>query len=203
MRTCCPIRLSSAAAALAASLSLSGTVQAQKLPPTPTPTPASSATATQSFTVTGNVPAQCTGGTVTGGSNTFDLGTLTDTTTGLLRTDLSAPNRVITGSFCTSRSTISVTATPIAAQTFTATAPTGFARTVDFTATASGWTTTPASFATASATNPGATQTQANPFSGDITVGIGSFATTGGSTLRLVADTNYTGTVTVTLTASN
>ena len=48
-----------------------------------------------------------------------------------------------------------------------------------------------------------ATQTQAGAFTGDITVGIGSFATTGGSNLRLVADTNYSGTVTVTLTASN
>ena len=94
-------------------------------------------------------------------------------------------------------------ASPIAAQTFTATAPTGFARTVDYTATASGWTATPASFATAATTNPAATQTQASAFTGDITVGIGSFATTGGSNLRLVADTNYNGTVTVTLTASN
>jgi hypothetical protein len=164
---------------------------------------AQSAVATKNFTVIGSVPAQCTGGTVTGGSSTFDLGVLTDTTTGLLRTDLSAPDRVISGSFCTSRSTISVVASPIAAQTFTATAPAGFARTVDYTATATGWTTTPASFGTAAATNPAATQTRDTAFTGDITVGIGSFATTGGSNLRLVADTNYSGTVTVTLTATN
>ena len=171
--------------------------------PTPTASPTASATATQTFNVIGSVPAHCNGGTVTGGSSTFDLGVLTDTTTGLLRTNLSAPTRVISGSFCTSRSTINVVASPIAAQTFTATAPTGFARTVDYTASAAGWTTTPASFATAAATNPAATQTQAGAFTGDITVGIGSFATTGGSNLRLVADTNYSGTVTVTLTASN
>lgn len=164
---------------------------------------AQSAVARQNFTVIGSVPAQCVGGTLAGGSSTFDLGVLTDTTTGLLRTDLAAPARVLSGSFCTSRSTITVVASPIAAQTFTATAPAGFARTVDYTATASGWTTTPASFATAAAANPAATQTQASAFTGDITVGIGSFATTGGGTLRLVADTNYSGTVTVTLTASN
>lgn len=203
MRTTSMLRHSAAALALAAALGLSTTALAQaRVGATPTPTPVST-TATQSFTVTGNVPVQCTGGTVTGGSSVFALGTLTDTTTGLLRTDLSAPARVITGSFCTSRSTISVTATPIAAQTFTAAAPTGFARTVDFTATATGWTTTPASFATGAATNPGATQSRDTPFSGDISVGIGGFATTGGSNLRLVADTNYSGTVTVTLTASN
>lgn len=200
------LRRSTAIVAMMAALAIqSAPALAQKVGGTPTPTPTStaSAVATQTLNVIGSVPAQCVGGTIAGGSSTFDLGVLTNTTTGLLRTDLAAPARVLSGSFCTSRSTISVVASPIAAQTFTATAPTGFARTVDYTATASGWTTTPASFATAAATNPAATQTQASAFTGDITVGIGSFATTGGGTLRLVADTNYAGTVTVTLTASN
>lgn len=196
-----------ASAALIAALAVQAAPAiAQTVPiktPSGTPTPAASAVATQTLNVIGSVPTQCVGGTITGGSATFDLGVLTDTTTGLLRTDLAAPARVLTGSFCTSRSTITVAASPIAAQAFTATAPTGFARTVDYTATASGWTTTPASFGTAAATNPAATQTRNTAFTGDITVGIGSFATTGGSSLRLVADTNYSGTVTVTLTATN
>lgn len=167
--------------------------------------PAQAATETDSknFGVQGNVPPLCVGGTVNGGGDTFDLGVLINTTTGFVRTDLSAPNKVLAGSFCSARSTIAVTATPIVAQTFTATAPAGFSRSVDYTATASGWTTTAASFATASATNPAATQTRDTAFSGPITVGIGGFATTGGNTLRLVADTQYRGTVTITLTAVN
>lgn len=167
--------------------------------------PAQAATETDSknFGVQGNVPPLCVGGTVSAGTDTFDLGVLISTTTGLLRTDLSAPDKVLAGSFCSARSTIAVAATPIVAQTFTAAAPAGFSRSVDYTATASGWTPAAASFATASASNPAATQTRDTAFSGPITVGIGSFATTGGNTLRLVADTQYRGTVTITLTAVN
>lgn len=163
---------------------------------------AQSTTATKSFTVQGNVPAMCAGGTITGGNGTFDLGVLADTTTGQLRSDLSAPNKVITGSFCSSRSTIAVAATAMAAQNFTSTPPGGFSRTVNYVATASGWTTTPASFDTGAASNPAAVQTRATAFTGDITVGISGFATGGGNALRLVADTNYSGLVTVTLTAA-
>jgi hypothetical protein len=74
---------------------------------------------------------------------------------------------------------------------------------VDYTATASGWTTTPASFTTSLANNTAATQSRSTPFSGDIAVAIANFGTTGGNALRLVADTNYRGTVTVTLAAAN
>lgn len=164
---------------------------------------AQSTTQSKSFAVVGNVPAMCAGGTVTGGNSTFDLGVLADTTTGLLRTDLAAPAKTIAGSFCSTRSTITVAATAIAAQNTTATPPSGFARAVNYVATASGWTATPASFDTASTTNAAATQTRATAFTGDITVGIGSFATAGGNTLRLIADTNYSGQVTVTLAAAN
>jgi len=163
---------------------------------------AQSSTSTKSFTVQGNVPAMCAGGTIVGGNGTFDLGVLADTTTGQLRTDLSAPDKVISGSFCSSRSTITIAATPMAAQNFTATPPSGFARSVNYVASASGWTTTPASFDTGAAANTAATQIRATAFTGDITVGIAGFATSGGSTLRLVADTNYSGLVTVTLTAA-
>ncbi len=164
---------------------------------------AQSTTDTKTFAVVGNVPAMCAGGTLVGGNSTFDLGVLINTTNGFLRPDLAAPNKVLSGAYCSGRSTITVSATPMAAQNFTATPPAGFSRTVDYTATASGWTTTPASFSTASASNPGAVQTRATAFTGDITVGISGFATGGGSTLRLVADTNYRGIVTVTLAAAN
>jgi len=160
-------------------------------------------TDTKNFGVQGSVPPLCVGGAVNGGAEVFDLGVLISTTTGLMRTDLAAPDKVLAGSFCSARSTITVAATPIVAQTFTATAPAGFSRSVDYVATASGWTTTPASTSTATAVNPAATQTRDSAFSGPITVGIGSFATTGGSSLRLVADTQYRGLVTITLTAVN
>jgi hypothetical protein len=160
-------------------------------------------TDTKDFAVVGNVPAMCVGGTLAGTGSTFDMGVLIDLNTGLLRNDLAAPPKVLTGSFCSARSTIAVTATPMTAQTFTSTPPTGFSRTVDYTATAAGWTTTPASYATGAGTNPAAIQTRATAFSGDITVSVGSFSTGGGAIQRLVADTNYQGNVTVTLAVAS
>ncbi len=167
------------------------------------PAHAQSAFDGQDFSVTGTVPALCVGGAVTPAGGIFDLGVLVDTATGFLRTDLSAPAQLIQGSFCSSRSTIAVVATPIVAQGFTGTAPTGFSRSVDFVASAAGWTSSPAVFATTSTTNAAALQARDTPFSGPITVGIADFATTGGSALRMVADTSYLGTVTVTLTPEN
>ncbi|MBB4613562.1 hypothetical protein [Novosphingobium taihuense] len=164
------------------------------------PAAGQSATDSESFAVVGNVPAICIGGSVSEAGGVFDLGVLVDTSTGFLRTDLTVPAQVLSGSFCSARSSIAVSASPITAQTFTSSAPAGFSRSVDFTATASGWTATPATFATAAASNPSSLQQRDTPFSGPISVGIGSFTTTGGAALRLVADTSYRGTVTVTLT---
>jgi hypothetical protein len=164
---------------------------------------AQSSSDTKTFAVVGNVPAMCAGGTLVGGNSTFDLGVLIDTNTGFLRTDLAAPNKVLTGSYCSGRSTITINATAMAAQNFTATPPSGFSRTVNYTASAAGWTTTPASFNTAAASNAAATQSRATAFTGDITVAIAGFATGGGTGLRMVADTDYRGLVTVTLAAAN
>lgn len=163
---------------------------------------AQSATSTKTVNIVGTAPPMCFGGSLNG-SGTFDLGILIDTATGQLRNDLSATPKVLVGSLCTSRSTITVIATPLVAQNFTATPPSGFARAVDYTATASGWTTTPASFNTAAAANAAATQSRATAFTGDITVAISGFATSGGNSLRLVADEDYRGLVTVTIAAVN
>jgi len=164
---------------------------------------AQSTTATAGpFPVTGNVPALCSGGTLTG-TGTFPLGVLIDTGTGLLRNDLAAPAQVLTSAFCTGQSTISISATPLVSVNNTGTPPAGFSRTVNFTATAAGWTATPASFTTGAATNAAASQIRDNAFQGDITVSIGSFTTAGGNTLRLVSDPSYVGSVTVTLAAAN
>ena len=159
-------------------------------------------TSTKNVGVVGTAPAMCFGGTLTG-SGSYDLGVLIDATTGQLRTDLSAPTKVLVGSFCTGRSTITVAATPLAAQSSTVAPPSGFSRSVDYVATATGWTTIPASYNTATATNSAATQTRASAFTGDITVAISGFATNGGNSLRLVADDNYLGLVTVTIAAVN
>jgi hypothetical protein len=152
--------------------------------------------------VTGTVPALCFGGTLTGGGS-FDLGVLVDTTTGLLRTDLTASPKTLTGAFCSARSRIGISATQLAAQNNTATPAGGFSRIVDYRATASGWTSTAATFMTGSDNNPGSSQERATAFQGDITVGIGNFSTSGGNGLRLIADPSYLGAITVTLSVAN
>ncbi|MFM5950933.1 MAG: hypothetical protein ACKOPM_17165 [Novosphingobium sp.] len=159
-------------------------------------------TSTKNVGVIGTAPAMCFAGTVSG-TGSYPLGVLIDTATGQLRSDLSAPPQVLVGSFCTGRSTITVAATPLAAQNSTVAPPSGFSRQVDYTATASGWTTTPASYTTGASSQPAATQTRASAFTGDITVAISNFSTSGGQSLRLVADDNYLGLVTVTIAAVN
>jgi hypothetical protein len=149
--------------------------------------------------VRGNVPALCSGGALGGAGSAFELGVMIDTTTGFLRPDLSAPPKLLVGAFCSSRSQIKVDATPMAAQNFTTEPPAGFSRIVHYDATASGWTTSPAVFHTGAATNPAASQERSTAFTGDISVGVSNFTTAGGDSLRMVADTAYQGTVTVTL----
>jgi hypothetical protein len=151
--------------------------------------------------VTGHVAAFCIGGTVQGGDSVFALGVMIDTATGDLLPNLSAPPKTVVGSFCNGASTISITATRMTAQSFTATPPTGFTDAVDYTATASGWTPTAASFTTDAATNPASSQTRDTAFTGPITVAVSGFTPVGGVTLRPVADPAYLGVVTVTLAA--
>jgi hypothetical protein len=153
--------------------------------------------------VTGNAPTFCTVGGLQGTDNVFDLGILIDTTTGLLSQSLSAPPKTMAGAFCNTGSTISIMATSIEAQTLTGAPPSGYSDEVDFTATASGWTTSPAVFATGSGANPQSAQTRGTPFSGNIVVSIDDFETAGGSTLRMLADPVYRGSITLTLTTTN
>lgn len=167
------------------------------------PALAQSTATTGPLPVTGNVPALCSAGTVTGGNSVFGLGVMIDTSTGFMLNNLSAPNKIVAGSFCNFRSTISVSATPMTAQSFVGAPPAGFANAVNFTATASGWTTTPASTTTGAASNPAATQLRLTPFSGDISIGVSGFSPVGGTGLRLVSDPAYSGTVTVTLAVSS
>lgn len=153
--------------------------------------------------VEGFVIPLCFAGTLVGADDVFDLGVLTNTASGLLRTDLSAPPKTLAGAFCSGMSTISISATPLVSQTNTSNPPSGFSRTVDYTATAAGWTNTPATFTTGTATNSGAVQSQPLAFTGDIIVSIDNFSTGGGQALRLVADPAYQGEIVVTLAAVN
>lgn len=160
------------------------------------------ATSSRTVGIIGRVPAMCFAGNLSG-EGTFDLGVLVDLTTGQLRNDLSASPKLLVGSYCSSRSSITVNATPLQSQNYLATPPAGFSRAVNYQATASGWTATPATYDTASSSNAAATQTRMGAFTGDITVAISNFSTDGGSTLRLVGDEAYRGVVTVTLAAVN
>lgn len=153
--------------------------------------------------VTGNVPAMCSSGSVTGGDTVFALGVIVDTSTGFLLPNLTAPPKILSASFCNSRSTISISATPMTAQAFVGAPPAGFSNAVDYTATASGWTPNAASYTTGAITHPDASQTRQTAFTGDITVGVSNFTTVGGNTLRMVADPLYEGVVTVTLAVAS
>ncbi|MFY8048315.1 MAG: hypothetical protein ACOVNS_05790 [Erythrobacter sp.] len=181
--------------ALTATIGLAGPLAAQE-------NGGGSDTDSEQFQVIGTVPALCSVGLPDNSGGVFDMGVLVDTTTGLLRTDLAAPDKVLSGAFCSSRSTIVVDATPMVAQNFTGTPPAGFASAVDYLATARGWTVTPATFNTATSTNPAATQVRTGAFTGNIAVGVSNFATAGGASLRPVADEEYLGEITVTLSAA-
>jgi hypothetical protein len=151
--------------------------------------------------VTGNVPALCSFGQINTDVGPFALGTLIDTTTGLLRSDLNPTPKTITGSWCNAQSTLNVSAVVMTAQNFVGDPPANFSTGVHFTATASGWTPSNAVFSTGTAgAQAAATQTQNLPNAGTITLSLSQFATRGGPTLRPVADTAYEGTVTLTLT---
>jgi hypothetical protein len=155
------------------------------------------------ITINGTVPLLCAGGTLSVADGSFDVGTLIDTSTGFLLPTLSAPSRTLSGSFCSPRSTIQVAATPMIAQNFAANPPSGFSKTVHYTATASGWTDIPATYSTAAVANPSAIQSRNSAYTGNITVSVSNFTTGGGDALRMVGDTSYLGLVTVTVAAAN
>ena len=147
--------------------------------------------------VTGNVPILCSVG-ILSGQGSFPLGNLIDNATGKMRQGLSAPDQTITGSWCNAPSTVSISATQLAAQTFTTTPPAGFSRTLNYTATASGFSALPASFTTGSTSNTTATRSVTGPITAPIIVAV-SNVTPVGTDPFLVADTSYLGIVTVTL----
>jgi hypothetical protein len=147
--------------------------------------------------VSGNVPTLCAIGAV-GGQGSFPLGVLIDTATGKMRPGLSAPDQSITGSWCNAPSSVSISATQLTAVNFTATPPTGFSRSLNYTATASGFSALPASFTTGATSNTTATRPTNGPITGPITIAV-SAVTPVGIDPFLVADTAYQGVITITL----
>jgi hypothetical protein len=170
-------------------LLIAGQVSAQQVPALTSTSP--------NMPVTGNVPTLCAVGAVSGQGN-FPLGTLIDTATGKMRAGLTAPDQTITGSWCNAPSSVSISATQLAAVNFTATPPAGFSRSLNYTATASGFSALPASFTTGAATNTTATRATGGPVTGPITIAV-SAVTPVGADPFLVADTSYQGIVTITL----
>jgi hypothetical protein len=159
---------------------------------------AASAPDTAHVEIAGVVSPLCSVGGAADGDNVFEMGTLIDTSTGLLLPGLTA-TKTLSGVFCNSLSTVSVLATPMQAQNATQPPPQGFTATVDFLASASGFGATPARFATGLAQNPDATQSVPDAFAADIVVDLTQFSANGGANLALVADPAYRGTVTITV----
>jgi len=153
-------------------------------------------------TVTGSVGVACHLSAPSVSS--LSVGTLANLSDGTLA-PITPQSITISDSWCNTGSTISVSATPMVAQSFSGAPPAGFTKAVNYTATATGWTPTPPSFTTTGDTSgnvsgspaPG-TATSNDPVAQTITVGVGSFTTPAAGN-RLVADPVYSGQVTITL----
>jgi hypothetical protein len=165
--------------------------------------PALADPATATITVTGEVSGTCHLGTPS--DATLSLGSLVNSADGTLNPSIPNVSTTIPGSWCNTGSIISVSATPLVAQGFSGSPPAGFTKAVNYTASASGWAGSAATFTTAGNTSgvvtgtpaPGS-QTQADPAANVITVGLSAYASPS-STARLVADPHYQGVITVTL----
>jgi hypothetical protein len=159
-------------------------------------------------TVTGTVTASCTLAPVASGAGAFTVGggNLIDTTTGQLATGLHTGGpQTITGSWCNAASVISVVANPMLQTLFVGAPPSGWTKSVNYKATASGWgpdlpVTTTGDVSGSNPTSNTASQTVTTPTAATISIDLSNFVTPG-SNSRLVAG-SYTGSVVVTLAPS-
>ena len=166
-------------------------------------TPASAQdTDTGTVSVTGNVSRLCILGAPA--STVIDLGQMAETSGARVGKLTTIGNKSVTlpGSFCNfANSVVTVDATALVASDTTA-AQTGFARAVNFTATASNWAATNAAATTgadrqgAGATATGSGSVQPLPKLSDISLTLSGYSVPGD--LLMVAG-GYTGSVTVTL----
>jgi len=152
------------------------------------------------FYINMSVPPLCLLGEVGDEEGQFDMGVLTDRSTGFLRRGLTAPAKRIQGSFCNGPSELNIEAVLMTPEGITGTPRRGFSRGVHFTATASGWTDVPARFRTSeTGTQPQATQRRDGPREADILIDVSDFEMNGGPDQRPVASRRYEGAVIVTL----
>lgn len=156
--------------------------------------------ATKTFAVGMSAPPLCFLGTATDDDGEFQMKVLTDSATGLLRRDLTAPSKRLQGSFCNAPSELTLEAVEMTPTSAGGATRAGFARAVHFTATASGWTDQPAIFRTnGPASQPEATQIQPSPREGDIVIDVSDFVMNGGAGQRPVASRRYEGAVILTI----
>ena len=157
--------------------------------------------------ITAEVPKACSLGDTTNAVITITAGAsgLADPMTGRLSSEARANGTfTINNSWCNSASTLKITAAPIVAKTATGAPIFGYSRAVNYKATASGWTPTNA-VATTNAASDGLAgtvsnaQNQPTPRISAIVVSLSDLSTGGGANLKLVADDNYSGSVTLTL----
>jgi len=154
------------------------------------------------ITVKGTVGSACRLGDLS--SSQIDLGQLSNNTDGTLASISGTPSTTITGSWCNTGSKIIIVASPLVAQGFAGAPSSGFTKAVNYTASASGWGSAIASDTTlgnssgAESTSHSGSQTLNDPEANAITVSLSSFSTPASGD-RLVADSDYEGTITVTL----
>ena len=154
------------------------------------------------LTVKGTVGSACHLGDLS--SSQIDVGQLSNNPDGTLAAISGTPGTTITGSWCNTGSKITVVASPLVAQGFAGVPPSGFTKAVNYTASASGWGSASASAPTlgntsgAESGSHSGSQTLNDPEANTIAVNLSSFSTPGSGD-RLVADSDYEGTITVTL----
>jgi hypothetical protein len=162
---------------------------------------------TTTFNLDGEAPKTCV--LRSPDEATLSVGEMVDPTSGeltrTLASNASDQSTTIENSWCNTASTITVVATPMVAQNFIGLPPPGFTKAINYKATVSGWATSNAVFVTSGdeagfqhSNTPGS-QTLTTPNTATITIAIGNLASPSAGDF-LVADKDYSGSVTLTLT---
>jgi len=169
--------------------------------------PAHAAPQPSTYTVTGRVSSSCS----LGSNNAPITISTTVAANGKLDTALNGKSWNISNVMCSGPSSIRVSAKALRRNPANATVPNGQSQTANFTATASGWSPTPASVTTGEtlpagtgAAYAGTPQTQNSAKAGNIVVTVNNFTSvtgTNGNGAKLV-DGPYSATITVSLSAN-
>lgn len=159
---------------------------------------------TTTITLTGKADPVCHVGSPS--DIALNVGMLVNLSDGTLAPITSQPVK-IEGSWCNTGSKIGILATPLVAQGAPPPPP-GWTKAVNYTATATGWGSATPSFTTTADSSGGGSgttpvqQTVGDPTAATITVNVSGFATPSAGD-RLVANSNYSGQISVTLTVGS